>query len=41
MEFIKVTEQASRYRHLEKMTTEEVLTNINNEDKTVPYANEK
>ena len=36
MEFIKVTEQPSRYRHLEKMTTGEVLMNINNEDKTVP-----
>lgn len=36
MEFIKVTEQPSHYRHLEEMTTEEVLININNEDRTVP-----
>ncbi|HMR19550.1 MAG TPA: N-acetylmuramic acid 6-phosphate etherase [Sphingobacterium sp.] len=36
MEFERTTEQASRYRHLEKMTTTEVLTNINKEDKTVP-----
>ncbi len=41
MEFVKVTEQASSYRHLEKMTTEEVLTNINTEDKTVPYTIER
>ena len=41
MDFIKVTEQVSQYRHLERMTTEEVLTNINREDKTVPYAIEK
>lgn len=36
MKFTKVTEQPSHYRHLEKMTTEEVLININKEDKTVP-----
>lgn len=41
MKFIKVTEQPSHYRHLEKMTTEEVLININKEDKTVPYVIEK
>ncbi len=41
MEFIKVTEQPSLYRHLEKMTTEDVLTNINTEDKTVPYIIER
>jgi N-acetylmuramic acid 6-phosphate etherase len=40
-DFIKVTEQPSKYRHLEKMTVRELLTNINNEDKTVPYAVEK
>ncbi|MBL7761731.1 MAG: N-acetylmuramic acid 6-phosphate etherase [Sediminibacterium sp.] len=40
-EFIKVTEQASTYRHLEKMSIHELLQNINNEDKTVPYAVEK
>lgn len=40
-EFIKVTEQRSKYRHLEKMPVRELLTNINNEDKTVPLAVEK
>jgi N-acetylmuramic acid 6-phosphate etherase len=37
----KVTEQPSDYRHLEKMSTLELLTNINKEDKTVPDAVEK
>jgi len=41
MEFKKVTETTSKYRHLEKMTINEILTNINNEDKTVPHAVEK
>ena len=41
MKFQKVTEQASHYRSLEKMTVEEVLININNEDKTVSLAVEK
>jgi len=41
MAFEKITEQPSRYRHLEKMTVEELLININKEDKTVPYAVEK
>lgn len=36
--FINVTEQSSNYRHLEKMTVVEILTNINSEDKTVPNA---
>lgn len=36
--FTKITEQPSNYRHLEKMSIEEILTNINNEDKTVPVA---
>src|SRR5678815_3815258 len=40
-EFTKITEQSSRYRHLEKMAIGELLTNINNEDKTVPFAVEK
>jgi len=31
----KTTEQPSRYRHLEKMSTRELLTNINREDQTV------
>ena len=40
-EFIRTTEQPSPYRHLEKMTVKELITNINNEDKTVPFAVEK
>jgi N-acetylmuramic acid 6-phosphate etherase len=40
-QFEKITEQPSRYRHLEKMTINEILTNINNEDKSVPEAVEK
>ena len=36
-----VTEESSKYRHLEKMSIEDIVTNINNEDKTVPYAIEK
>lgn len=39
--FIRITEQSSNYRHLEKMSTKEILTSINNEDKTVAYAVEK
>jgi N-acetylmuramic acid 6-phosphate etherase len=38
---IKVTEQNSAYRHLEKMSTKELLSNINKEDQTVPLAIEK
>ncbi len=34
----KITEQPSHYRHLENMTTQEILTNINREDATVPTA---
>lgn len=41
MEFIKTTEQDSKYNHLEKMNVSELLININNEDKTVPLAVEK
>jgi N-acetylmuramic acid 6-phosphate etherase len=41
MAFIKTTEQSSKYEHLEKMSIQELLTNINNEDKTVPLAVEK
>ena len=37
----KITESNSTYRHLEKMSITELLTNINQEDKTVPYAIEK
>src|SRR3954471_5548024 len=40
-EFVKFTEEASRYRHLEKMSVTEILVNINKEDKTVPFAVEK
>ncbi|WP_121355383.1 N-acetylmuramic acid 6-phosphate etherase [Flavisolibacter nicotianae] len=40
-DFIKITEQPSTYRHLEKMTIAELLTKMNNEDKTVPLAVEK
>ena len=41
MNFIKTTEQASKYEHLEKMSVIDLLQNINNEDKTVPNAVEK
>src|SRR3954469_8952193 len=41
MEFTKITEQSSRYRHLENMSIGEILTNINREDKTVATAVEK
>lgn len=41
MNFIKTTEQDSKYNHLEKMSVSELLSNINNEDKTVPLAVEK
>lgn len=34
----KTTEQSSAYRHLENMTTTELLQNINREDKRVPEA---
>src|SRR3954464_2792565 len=40
-DFIRTTEQPSSYRHLEQMAIKELITNINNEDKTVPYAVEK
>lgn len=39
--FERVTEQPSHYRHLEKMSVHEILTNINKEDKIVPEAIEK
>jgi N-acetylmuramic acid 6-phosphate etherase len=41
MDFTKTTELDSNYNHLEKMNVTELLININNEDKTVPYAIEK
>lgn len=37
----KITESPSNHRHLEKMSVNELLTNINKEDKTVPNAVEK
>src|SRR5437764_3169676 len=40
-EYTKITEQESPYRHLENMKIGELLTHINNEDKTVPFAVEK
>lgn len=41
MNFTKITEQSSKYEHLEKMSVAELLQNINKEDKTVPLAVEK
>ena len=35
---MRTTEQSSRYDHLEKMSTREILTAINAEDRTVPVA---
>lgn len=34
----RTTEQTSKYNHLEKMSTKQLLTNINKEDQTVPQA---
>ena len=41
MTFTKTTEQSSKHEHLEKMSVQELLFNINQEDKTVPLAVEK
>lgn len=41
MTFTKTTEQSSKYEHLETMSVQELLVNINQEDKTVPDAVEK
>lgn len=41
MNFIKVTEQSSKHEHLEKMSVQELLFTINQEDQTVPLAVEK
>ncbi len=41
MNFTKTTEQASKYDHLEQMSINELLTNINHEDNTVPQAVQK
>lgn len=38
MSFTRITEQASKYEHLESMSVHDLLSNINNEDKTVPLA---
>ena len=38
---IKITEEPSKYRHLEKMSVEELTSNLNKEDKTVALAIEK
>jgi len=40
-DFIRITEQTSSYRHLEKMPVADLLYNINKEDKTVADAVEK
>lgn len=39
--FQRITEQPSHYRHLEKMSMQELLENINKEDQTVPLAVQK
>lgn len=41
MSFHKITESESRYSQLETMPLRDILTHINNEDKTVPLAVEK
>ncbi|MDY2587699.1 N-acetylmuramic acid 6-phosphate etherase [Winogradskyella aquimaris] len=41
MDFEKTTEKESHYNHLEKMSINEIIININKEDKTVPFAVEK
>ena len=41
MSFTKITEQASNYDKLESMPLNELLSNINKEDQTVPLAVEK
>lgn len=41
MSFEKFTEQPGKYRHLDKMSVIEILSNINEEDKSVPLAVEK
>ncbi len=41
MAFEKVTEEESRYHHLETMSVKEILAHINEEDQTVPAAVEK
>ena len=36
-----VTETSSKYDHLEQMSIRDLVTNMNNEDKSVPFAIEK
>lgn len=36
-----VTEEESNYRYLEKMSMRKILSNINNEDKTVSFSVER
>src|SRR5574344_697913 len=38
---LRMTEQPSMFDHLEKMTVDELVKHINDEDKTVPFAIEK
>jgi N-acetylmuramic acid 6-phosphate etherase len=38
VDFLRITEEPSDYRHLENMSVREILSNINNEDKSVPEA---
>src|SRR3954469_19823296 len=40
-EFIRTTEEESKYHQLDKMPVLEILTDINKEDKIVPFAVEK
>lgn len=40
-EFVAITEQSSNYNDLDKMSVNELLTNMNREDKLVPLAVEK
>ena len=37
----RITEQPSKYRHLEKMSVDELISNINKEDQSVAFAIEK
>ncbi len=41
MDFIKTTEQDSKYNNLEKMSIKDIISSINDEDKIVPLAVEK
>lgn len=41
MDFKKITEEDSKYNNLETMSINELITHINNEDKTVPLAVER